>query len=161
MALEGGAVRVARVASPSDDLRLLIGELDAELAENYSAEQRHGISVDAIFQPHIRFFLAYRNDAPVGCGGVALFDRFAEVKRMFVRKPARGSGVADAVLRQLEDEVRSAGLSRLALETGIHQPAAIRFYARHGFAECAAFPPYTDMPAASIATSVFMEKRRV
>jgi hypothetical protein len=37
------------------------------------------LDIDAIFQPHIRFFLARLGGEAVGCGGVAFFRDFAEV----------------------------------------------------------------------------------
>jgi putative acetyltransferase len=117
------------------------------------------LALDAIFQPHVRFFLARRHGAAVGCGGVALFPGFAEVKRMYVRDTARGQGVADAILAHIEEEVRSAGLSLLRLETGTRQIAAMRLYARMGFRGCAAFGDYARMAPNAIATSVFLEKR--
>jgi putative acetyltransferase len=95
----------------------------------------------------------------VGCGGVALFPDYAEVKRMYVRDSARGQGVADAILARLEAEARGAGLSELRLETGVRQVAAMRFYARAGFRECPAFGDYRSMAPQAIATSVFFEKR--
>src|SRR6266705_3323152 len=80
----------------TDEVRLLIGELEAVLAAEYPPARRHG--------------------AAVGCGGVALFPEYAEVKRMYVRDSARGQGVADAILARVEAEVRGAGLSALRLE---------------------------------------------
>src|SRR4051812_39578318 len=145
--------------TPTDDVRLLIGELETVLAAAYPPEQRHGLSLDAIFQPHVRFFVARRRGAAVGCGGVALFPEYAEVKRMYVRDSARGQGVADAVLARLEAETRDAGLSVLRLETGDRQSAAMRLYARAGFQKCPAFGAYASMAPQSIATSVFFEKR--
>jgi putative acetyltransferase len=116
------------------------------------------LALDAIFQPHVRFFLARLHGEAVGCGGVALFSDFAEVKRMYVRDRARGKGVADAILARIEREVRDAGLSVLRLETGDRQVAAMRFYARAGFRRCRAFGAYTLMPPQATATSVFFEK---
>src|SRR5213076_3101901 len=43
-----------RTTTPSDDVRTLIGELEDNLAAAYPPEQRHGLSLDAIFQPHIQ-----------------------------------------------------------------------------------------------------------
>jgi putative acetyltransferase len=151
-------IRVEPATSPTAAVRALIGELDAELSRHYALEQRHGLVLDAIFQPHIRFFIAWLDGSAVGCGGVALFADFAEVKRMYVREEARGRGVADAILARLAAEASDAGLALLRLETGTEQKAAIGFYRRAGFAPCAAFAPYSAMPAANIATSVFMEK---
>ena len=36
---------VEHVATPTDDARLLIGELDVELTGAYAPEQRHGLSI--------------------------------------------------------------------------------------------------------------------
>lgn len=144
--------------APDDEVRALIGELDAELAGSYSAEQRHGLTIDAIFQPPVRFFVARLNGEAVGCGGVACYNDFAELKRMYVRTEARGAGVADAIVDRLEQEARNAGLRMVKLETGVHQPAAIGFYRRHGFTPCRAFEPYASLPAGAIKTSYFMEK---
>jgi putative acetyltransferase len=155
----GNVVRIEAVPTATEEVRLLIGELETVLAAEYPPEQRHGLTLDAIFQPHIRFFVARVRGAAVGCGGVALFTDFAEIKRMYVRDVARGQGVADAIVARIEEEVRDAGLSLLRLETGERQVAALRFYARAGFRRCPAFGAYTEMAPQSIATSVFFEKR--
>ena len=145
--------------SPTDEVRDLVGELETVLSAEYPPEQRHGLPLDAIFKPHIRFFLARLNGTAVGCGGVAAFADFAEVKRMYVREAARGRGVAQALLERFETETRAAGLSLLRLETGDRQKAAIRLYERAGFMRCAAFGAYAEMPPQAVATSVFFEKR--
>jgi putative acetyltransferase len=152
-------LQIEAALTATDEVRVLIGELEAVLAAEYPPEQRHGLSLDAIFQPHVRFFLARLRGVAVGCGGVALFPDYAEVKRMYVRDSARGQGVADAILARLEAEARGAGLSELRLETGVRQVAAMRFYARAGFRECPAFGDYRSMAPQAIATSVFFEKR--
>jgi putative acetyltransferase len=152
-------IRIELTPRATDDVRALIDELETVLAAEYMPEQRHGLALDALFQPHIRFFLARLDGAAVGCGGVALFDDFAEVKRMYVRDAARRRGVAGAILTRLEDEARGAGLSWLRLETGENQIAAMQLYARAGFRRCAAFGDYLLMTPQSVATSVFFEKR--
>lgn len=151
-------IDLAIVTAPNPDIRALIGELEADLAQFYPPEQRHGLPISAIFQPHIRFFVAHHNNVPVGCGGVALFSDFAEVKRMYVRPAARGQGAAPAILAKLAATARDAGLPMLRLETGTEQHAAIKLYERAGFVRCTAFGDYATMPANAISTSVFMEK---
>ena len=153
-----GSLVVHRVTAPTDALHGLIAALDAELAQHYAPEQRHGLALDALFQPHIRFFIASLGEDAVGCAGIALFPAFAEVKRMFVRPAHRGQGIADALLARLTEVAIAADLRLLRLETGIHQPAALRFYARAGFRRCAAFEPYKSLPESAISASVFMEK---
>lgn len=78
----GDGVRIEFALTATEDVRALVDELEAVLASEYTPEQRHGLALDALFQPHIRFFLATLRGQAVGCGGVALFDDFAEVKRM-------------------------------------------------------------------------------
>lgn len=152
-------ILIESVQSPTDEVGALIGELDQTLSAEYPPEQRHGLAPDAIFQPRIRFFVARLDGEAVGCGGVALFDDFAEVKRMYVRDAARGRGVAQALLARIEEEARAAGLTILRLETGDEQHAAMRLYMRAGFQRCAVFGDYATMPPKAIATSVFFEKR--
>ena len=155
----GAEVDIEQVTTATRDVRELIGELDQVLAAEYLPEQRHGLPLQALFQPYIRFFVARLNGAAVGCGGVGLFDDFAEVKRMYVRETVRGGGVAQALLARIETEARAAGFAVLRLETGERQVAALRFYARAGFTPCAVFGDYAAMQPPAIATSVFMEKR--
>ena len=156
------SVTIEHVPSATDEARILIGELDAELSGEYSPEQQHGLKVEQIFQPHVKFFIARLDGEPVGCGGVAFdgsdSDSFAEVKRMYVRPAARGRAVAQTILSRLEDEARSRSVRRLVLETGDIRHAAMRLYERAGFTRCAAFGAYAMMPAAAIERSVFYEK---
>jgi putative acetyltransferase len=155
----GAEIDIELIATAVDDVRELIGELDQLLAAEYLPEQRHGLTLEALFQPHIRFFAARLNGAAIGCSGMALFDDFAEVKRMYVRETVRGRGVAQALLTRIETEARGTGFDVLRLETGVRQAAALRFYTRAGFRPCAAFGDYAAMRPEAIATSIFMEKR--
>jgi putative acetyltransferase len=150
---------IAATPAPTAEVAVLIGALNDELAALYTPEQRHGLALEALFQPHVRFFVAWREGGPAGCAGVAFFDGFAEVKRMYVRPDMRGQGVADALMDHLAAETVASGRGLLRLETGVHQRAAIGFYRRHGFGACEAFAPYTAMPPEAVVTSVFMEKR--
>jgi len=165
------SLTLEHIERATDDARMLIGELDAELSGEYTPEQSHGLSVDRIFQPGVMFFIARLDGDPVGCGGVAFLngsgggdadgggDPLAEVKRMYVRPAARGRDVARTILARLEAEARARGVRRLVLETGDVRHAAIRLYERNGFTRCGPFGAYATMPAPAIERSVFMEKR--
>jgi putative acetyltransferase len=146
------------LTTPTRDARTLVAELDAVLHADSPPENRHGYPIDRLFQPHILFFLARLDAQPVGCGGVAFEDGFAEVKRLYVRPAARGHGVARAILARLEHEARARHVPRLTLETGDNRDAAIRLYERAGFTRCQAFGAYTQIPPTAIAHSVFFEK---
>jgi putative acetyltransferase len=158
---EGGAgsmtLKIERATTATPEVVELVTELESELSANYPPEQRHGLSLDKLFQPHIHFVIARQEGRGVGCGGIAFFSGFAELKRFYVRPDLRGRGIADTILRQLADVAAAGGCTLLRLETGTEQRAALRFYERCGFARCAAFEPYASMPANATATSIFME----
>jgi putative acetyltransferase len=150
---------IEHTTTPTDDARALVEALEAELSGNFEAHQRHGLSLDKIFQPHIAFFIARLDGEPVGCGGIAFEDGFAELKRMYVRPDKRGRGIVQAIIACLEDEARARGVTRLLLETGDVLHAAIRVYERAGFTRCEAFGDYLALPPHTIERSVFLEKR--
>lgn len=152
------SLAITLTTAPNDAVRLLIGELEDVLSAEYPPENRHGLPLEAIFQPHVRFFVATLGGAPAGCGGVAMFDGFAEVKRMYVRPAARGQGVARAILARLEAETRAANLPVLRLETGDKQIDALRLYYRYGFTDCPPFADYAVLPPHAISASIFLEK---
>jgi putative acetyltransferase len=152
------SITIEPVVEASPDVHDLIGELNGVLGAAYEAHQRHGLSIERLFAPNVRFFIARLDGLAVGCGGVAVFSDYAEVKRMYTRPVARGRGVAKAVLRRLEDEACEAGMSVLRLETGTYQQEAIGLYERMGFRPRGPFGPYAAMPARNIETSLFFEK---
>jgi putative acetyltransferase len=149
---------IEQLAGPTAEVEQLVAELDAVLGALYVPEQRHGLSIEQIFQPNVRFFIARLNGEAVGCGALALFDGYGEVKRMYTREAARGRGVGKAVLARIEQEARAAGMPVLRLETGTYQAAAIGLYEGCGFGPCSAFGHYATLPLQRIATSLFYEK---
>ena len=152
------SLTIERVAAATDEVLELLAELDAALAGAYLPEQRHALSVDQLFEANVRFFAARADGVAVGCGGVAFYDGFAEVKRMYTRPAARRRGAAASLLGRLEAAAREAGYSLLRLETGRYQAAAIGFYLREGFVECDPFGDYAHMAPRAIETSLFYEK---
>ena len=146
------------LSGPTQDARELVADLDEVLGALYEPDQRHGLTIEQVFQTNVRFFIARLGDAAVGCGAVALFDDYAEVKRMYTRETARGRGVGRALLARIEEEARDAGKPMLRLETGIHQAAAIGLYEGYGFRPCDAFGHYAGLPPHMIAASLFYEK---
>jgi putative acetyltransferase len=151
-------IAIERVTAPTAEAAALIAELDAGLGAVYEPEQRHGLSIEQVFEPNVRFFVARIGEEAVGCGAVALFDDYAEVKRMYTREAARGQGVGKAILARLEQEASAAGKRVLYLETGIYQAPAIGLYQGFGFRRCAAFGHYAALPPHGIAASIFYEK---
>ena len=151
-------IEIETADAPTAEIEALLEELDAALSGPYEAEQQHALALEALFQPDIRFFVARVDGQAAGCGGLALRDGYAELKRMYVRDWARGRGVSDALLARIETTARAAGLPLLRLETGTYQAAAIRFYERAGFRRRAAFGPWGTLPPRAIEMSLFYEK---
>jgi effector-binding domain-containing protein/N-acetylglutamate synthase-like GNAT family acetyltransferase len=91
----------------------------------------------------------------VGCGALRAYAAgTVEVKRMVVRPDRRGQGIAGQILRELEGWARELGYTRIILETGKKQPAAIGLYTKHGYRRIENYGPYAGQP-----NSVCFEKR--
>lgn len=108
----------------------------------FPSEANHYLSIDALVDPAIHFFVAETDDGPVGCAALAERPGYGEVKSMFVDPLARGSGAGARLLDQLVTEAQARALPCLRLETGTKLDAAHRLYRRHGFSECPAFGDY-------------------
>ncbi len=130
------------------DAFALVKELDEALGAHYPVESRHGFSVDKLLQQNVAFFVIRVDGRPAGCGGVQILaqDRYAEVKRMYVRPQFRGQQLAYRMLVHLADVARAADVPVLRLETGIYQDAAIRLYERFGFVQIPPFADYFEDP---------------
>ncbi len=140
-------VRVVEVGRGDGALAALFLELWSELDALYGPNPGTEF-LPAAMPDDASLFVAYLGAEAVGCAALQPWGDAAtfEVKRMFVRATARGTGVAAALLRALEDVAATRGGARLRLETGVHQPRAIAFYVREGFEPCACWGPYADDP---------------
>lgn len=143
------------VGDPHDPQATALLEASHALMESlFPPEDNHFLSIDALCTLDIHFFIARDGDSVLGCAAIADRSDYGEIKSMFVSDAARGKGVADALMRQLEDHARSLGLSELKLETGDLLHAAHKLYERYGFSRCDPFGDYT-----ANASSIFMEKQ--
>ncbi|MER5890038.1 GNAT family N-acetyltransferase [Streptomyces sp. NPDC001941] len=134
-----------------DALRLN-DEVQLEYAERYGGEGDVTPLDPAMFAPPRGLYLiAYdEHGTPLATGGwrsqdlndEGYADGDAELKRMYVVRPARGRGLARRVLAALEADARAAGRTRMVLETGDMQPEAIALYGSSGYLPCAKFGHY-------------------
>ncbi len=152
------SVVIERVHAPTEEVVALLGELNEARDVGYAPDQKHALSVDQLFQPQIRFFIARVEGEAVACGGIGFYEGYGELKRMYARLQVRGTGTAKALLARLEAEACDAGVTFVRIETGNLQNAAMQFYERAGYRRRDAFGPYAEMPPKAIATSVFYEK---
>lgn len=139
-------VKVEQVETDNPDALALIAELDAHLWEQYS-EDREAYAAGNILPADTTLVVAYLEGEAVGCGAFKPQDaQRVEIKRMYTRAAARGSGVATAIVARLEQMAREAGYAVAVLETGIRQQAAIRLYTYLGYAPCGCWGIYIDKP---------------
>lgn len=98
--------------------------------------------------PRGRLFLAVADGKPVGCVAMrALGPRDAEMKRLYVRASAQGSGLGRRLARAAIEAARGLGYETLKLDTLPAMQAAQSLYAALGFRDIA---PYNDNPVAGV-----------
>ena len=96
--------------------------------------------VPKLLAPGGRLIVARRAGELVGVGAIKPVDtEMAEIKRMYVRPVARGSGVGRAILERLLDDGRDEGYRAVRLETFRFMLEAHALYRSVGFANTAAF----------------------
>lgn len=102
----------------------------------------------AVFTGTAGVFLVARQDgAPVGCGGLRMLSPVrGEIKHLWVRPAARGTGLGRAILTELERRAAEFGASEVVLDTNERLAAAQSLYRSAGYAEIA---PYNDNPNAT------------
>ena len=91
-------------------------------------------------------------------GGVAvrdLHDGTCEMKRLFVRPAAHGSGTGRLLCERLLELAAGIGYSAMRLDTGIGNREALAMYRSLGFEERA---PYADYPPEVVPYLLFLER---
>lgn len=137
------------VAVPLDGpaARPLLDELDDDLTRRYGSDEEISAAPADFSPPDGLFVLAMVAGEAVACGGIRpLRPGIAEVKRMYVRPSARGTGMARRVLAHLESRAEQLGYGQLWLETGIMQPEAMRLYESSGYTPIPNFGQFADSP---------------
>ena len=148
------SIAVAVESPLQDDVRELVGELNANLLELTPPEFVFHMTVEQMAEPATTVFIAREEGRAVGCGALKRHEGgIGEVKRMYTRPTHRGRKIGADIVRCIEALARQEGLARLVLETGDRHPAAWTVYERAGFTRCG---PVLDYPDSK--WSVFYEK---
>ena len=146
-------ITVRRISPTLPAFVELTAELDAYQQSLYPPESNHLDSIERLVGEDAVVLGAFDGETCIGCGALKVSGTAGELKRMYVPPRARGRGVAQQLLAQLEQAARDAGVQVLRLETGIHQHAAIKLYRSAGYESCGPFGDYPDDPL-----SVYMQK---
>lgn len=146
-------IKVVRTTSENPDFITLIKTFDAFLWERYPELKNDYWGNNLIeFNPNV--FIIYLNDKAVACGCFKKYNaRTVELKRMFVLPEARGLGLAQKIIKELENEAKNQGFGIMVLETLYKQIEAISLYQKVGFEIVENYEPYVGL-----ANSVCMSK---
>lgn len=145
---------IQQISVNRPDVQMFIRTLDAYQERLYPSESNHLDSIEILGKPNVFFVGAVEENVLKGIGGVKVFEAYGEIKRMFIPEKFRGKGIGKNIIQALETHLIQQKIFRAALETGIHQTAAIRLYETMGFTRTGPFGSYTQDPL-----SIFMEKK--
>jgi putative acetyltransferase len=138
-------IKTIRTNSKNKDFINLVRELDVYL--KITDEEEHDFynqfnNIDVLKE----VVVTYVSGIAVGCGAIKKFDNSAvEVKRMFVLKENRGTGVAQKLLIALENWAKELGYRKCVLETGIRQIEAVKFYKKCTYKVIPNYGQYSGM----------------
>ena len=146
---------VVELTDPHDpQATALLRASHALMQSLFPPEDNAYLSINELCAKHVHFFAARSETVLCGTGALAVKNGYGEIKSMFVDPDFRGQGVADTILRSLEDLAHKIGLTDIKLETGNKLYAAQRLYERHGFLVSGPFGDYT-----ANSSSIFMKKK--
>jgi DNA-binding MarR family transcriptional regulator/predicted N-acetyltransferase YhbS len=142
--LRAGTVEIVEIDPAHPDgrycLQSYFAELDGRFDSGFDAARSNPAS-DADLRPPSGLLLVARLDArPVGCGALHFVaPGTCEIKRMWVAADARGMGLGQRLLGELERRAAAGGARTVRLETNKALVEAIGLYRSAGYTEVAAF----------------------
>jgi len=138
-------IRVVKTTSENPDFLFLIETFDTFLWERYP-ELKKEYWGNNVIEFNSNVLIVYLEDEPVACGCFKKYNNTAvELKRMFVSPKARGLGLAQLVIGELEVEAKRQGFEIMILETLYKQIEAISLYQKVGFEIVENYEPYIGL----------------
>lgn len=140
-------IKVVKTTSENSDFISLIKIFDTFLWERYP-ELKKNYWGNNLIEFNANVVLIYLDDKPVASGCFKKYDQnTVELKRMFVSPEARGLGLAQLVIKELETEANYQGFETMILETLFKQTEAISLYKKVGFEIVENYEPYVGLPS--------------
>ena len=138
-------IKVVKTTSENPDFISLIKTFDIFLWERYPELKNDYWGNNVIeFNPNV--IIIYLDEIAVACGCFKKYNaNTVELKRMFVSPEARGLGLAQRVIKELENEAIKQGFKAMILETLYKQIEAINLYQKVGFEIVENYEPYIGL----------------
>jgi len=125
------------------DVTRLVAQVQAEYVELYGSGDDAVVDVGEFDPPTGVFLVGVLDGVPSVTGGWRRLDQTtAEIKRMFVVRAARRRGLGRLMLAELEASAAEVGATRIVLNTGVMQPAAVAMYECSGYTAIPGFGYY-------------------
>jgi GNAT superfamily N-acetyltransferase len=113
----------------------------AGMEERFAQYIAKTISVELVHLPEVfseqnrnAFWVVEGHDGIVGCFGIESHNETdTELRRMYLDRGYRSSGIAKRMLDKAEEQARALGFTKMLVSTAEIQKAADRFYRRNGF----------------------------
>ncbi|WP_426091890.1 GNAT family N-acetyltransferase [Flavobacterium sp. DSR3-2] len=148
------AIIICKSTSENPDFINLISALDKSLWERYP-ELKADYWGNNILELNPNVVIIYLDNKAVACGCFEKHNKNTiEIKRMFVSPEARGIGLAQNILRELELWAHDLGYLFSVLETLYKQKEAIALYQKTGYTIVDNYEPYVGLD-----NSICMEKQ--
>ncbi|KQB41468.1 GNAT family N-acetyltransferase [Flavobacterium aquidurense] len=146
-------INVVETTSENPDFISLIKIFDTFLWERYP-ELKKDYWGNNLIEFNANVILIYFEGKAVASGCFKKYNQdTVELKRMFVLPEARGLGLAQLVIKELEEKARNEGFANMILETLYKQIEAISLYQKVGFTIIENYEPYVGL-----SNSVCMSK---
>jgi GNAT superfamily N-acetyltransferase len=158
--MSGIEIRAPQTADEVDALRQLcwdyrtfllnLSPFDAEIIQLFYPEDKYAALMAQVETEHALpdgfLRLAFKDGSAVGCAMVhTLAPGTAEIKRVFVSDPARGTGAGRALMQDLVAECRAMGFQRILMDTSKPLKAAQSLYLSLGFSARGPYQPIPEM----------------
>nr|WP_314897471.1 GNAT family N-acetyltransferase [uncultured Flavobacterium sp.] len=138
-------IEIIKTTSENPDFVTLIAALDKSLWERYP-ELKTNYWGNNVIELNPNVIIIYLENKPVACGCFKKYDKNTiEIKRMFVSPEARGLGLAQKILQELEFWAHDLGYAASVLETLCKQKEAISLYQKVGYVIVDNYEPYVGL----------------
>ncbi len=136
---------IKKVPTNHPDLLNLVDELNQFFVAEWGEDVNDSYASHHELSSMKAAFIAMVDNIPVGCAcWKERTDGQAEIKRMYVKPQFRGLKLADKLLLEAENDIKSLGYKKAVLETGSEMKQAIKFYEKLGYQQIPNFGEFIN-----------------